>query len=238
MPPHPYSLYLNKISAMLKDENILEPLFEDSRLPELLKEANARWKTEQQLREEFYEKIQPGNKWEFINGKIIMHSPAKEQHTEARKKLSMMLQIYASLHDSGKVHDETALIALTRNDYLPDIVFFSKEKTTTFKPNTWKYPAPDFVVEVISNSTKSTDKGIKKKDYAVHGIKEYWLVDPANKTVEQYLLNEKKGKFELFSKKTINDQIACQIIQDCSFPVAAIFDENIKMKVVKEWMSK
>ena len=151
---HPSSLYLGKNSTMLRDENVLEPLFEDSRLPELLGEANARWKNEQQLREEFYEKIQPGDKWEFINGKIIMHSPAKEKHTQARKKLSYLLQTFVSLNDLGEVHDETALAALTRNDYLPDIAYFSKEKTDHFKPDTWKYPAPNFVVEVLSDSTK------------------------------------------------------------------------------------
>ena len=50
---------------MLRDDDILEPILENLHMPELVEELNARWKVEQRLREEFYEKIQPGNKWEF-----------------------------------------------------------------------------------------------------------------------------------------------------------------------------
>ena len=89
---------------MSNTSTILQPILENSNFPRLLNELNVLWKNEQRLREEFYEKIQPGDKWEFINGKIIMHSPAKEKHTEARKKLSLLLQIFVSLKDLGKVN--------------------------------------------------------------------------------------------------------------------------------------
>ncbi len=222
---------------MLRSENVLEPLLEDSRLPELIEELNVRWKNEQKLREEFYEKIQPGDKWEFINGKIIMHSPAKEKHTQARKKLSLLLQIYVSAHGNGDVYDETTLVALTRNDYLPDILYYSKEKLDKILPNTWKYPIPDFIVEILSKGTKKTDRGIKKEDYAFHGAKEYWIVDPDKKMVEQFILDETKKEFVPFSKKKLEDHITCQVISGCSFPVAAIFDEDIKMQVVRAWLN-
>jgi Uma2 family endonuclease len=221
---------------MLRDSEIIEPILENLHMPELVEELNVRLKEEQRLREDFYEKIQPGDKWEFINGKIIMHSPAKEKHTEARLKLSMLLQIFTSLHDLGQVKDETALVALTRNDYLPDILFFSKEKASKFKPDTWKYPAPDFVVEILSDSTAGTDRGIKKEDYAAHGAKEYWLVDPDLQLVEQYILDEKKKEFWLYTKKSVGDFIECKTIAGLRFPVAAIFNEKEKMAVVKEWM--
>ena len=221
---------------MSNTQTILQPILENSNFPKLLNELNVLWKNEQRLREDFYEKIQPGDKWEFINGKTIMHSPAKEKHTEARKKLSLLLQIYVSLNDLGKVHDETALVSLTRNDYLPDIVFFLKEKSSCFLPNTWKYPAPDFAVEILSKGTAKTDRGIKKEDYAKHGTKEYWIIDPDAQTVEQYLLEETNQVFALFAKKTKEDQISVQSIANCIFPVLAIFDEKKKMEVVKNWM--
>ncbi|MEM1121798.1 MAG: Uma2 family endonuclease, partial [Bacteroidota bacterium] len=138
--------------------------------------------------------------------------------------------------DLGKVHDETALVSLTRNDYLPDIAFFPKEKSDKFSPNTWKYPAPDLAIEILSKGTAKTDRGIKKQDYAKHGTKEYWLIDPDKQTVEQFMLNEDTQVFELFTKKTITDQITVQTIADCTFPVKAIFDEKEKMEVVKNWM--
>jgi Uma2 family endonuclease len=205
-------------------------------MPELVEELNVRLKQEQLLREAFYEKIQPGDKWEFINGKIIMHSPAKEKHTLVRQKLDYLLQTYASLHDLGQVRSETSLVSLTRNDYLPDILFFTKERAAAFHANTWKYPVPDLIVEVLSDSTAGTDRGIKKDDYAAHGAHEYWLVDPETQLVEQYLLDEVKKEFWLFTKKTTHDEIECKVIEGLAFPVAAIFDEQVKMQVVKDWL--
>ncbi|HFA51509.1 MAG TPA: Uma2 family endonuclease [Bacteroidetes bacterium] len=218
---------------MVQDTNILTPILETPRMPELINELQVHWEDEQRLREEYYEKIQPGDKWEFINGKIIMHSPAKDKHTEARKNLSYILQTQVAISGEGTIKDETALVTFARNDYLPDIVFFSKEKAALFTPDTWKYPAPDFVVEILSKSTEATDKGIKKEDYAANGTKEYWLVDPDAQSVEQYILDNKKQVFKLFSKKTFNDNIDCQVLNGLSFPVAAIFDEKKKLEVVR-----
>ncbi len=230
------ALFLEKISAMLRDNDIFEPFLDNLRMPELVEELYSRWKEEQRLRAEFYEKIQPGDKWEFINGKIIMHSPTKDKHTNARENLGGMLRFYVDLHQLGKIYSETSLVSLTRNDYLPDISFFAKEKSSKFKPDTWKYPIPDFIIEILSGSTASTDRGIKKEDYAAHGAREYWLVDPDMQLVEQYLLDEEKKEFWLFTKKTTNDRIECKVIEGLSFPVAAIFDEQVKMQVVRDWL--
>lgn len=221
---------------MLRDDDIIEPILESLHMPELVAELNAHLKEEKRLREEFYEKIQPGDKWEFINGKIIMHSPAKEKHTVARQRLDYLLQTYVSIHELGQVRSETSLVSLTRNDYLPDILFFTKERASAIHADTWKYPVPDFIIEVLSDSTASTDRGIKKEDYAAHGAREYWLIDPDTQLVEQYLLDEEKKEFWLFTKKTTQDQIECKVIAGLTFPVAAIFDEQVKMQVVKDWL--
>lgn len=46
--------------------------------------------------------------------------------------------------------------------------------------------APDLVVEVISLSTAKTDRDAKFKLYRENGVKEYWIADPENGTVEVY----------------------------------------------------
>ena len=49
-------------------------------------------------------------------------------------------------------------------------------------------PAPDFIAEILSDSTASVDRGVKFQDYAAHGVGEYWIVDPVQQTIEQYRL--------------------------------------------------
>jgi len=47
---------------------------------------------------------------------------------------------------------------------------------------------PDWVCEVLSPSTRNTDKNSKSKVYADAGVRHMWLVDPKNKTLEAFEL--------------------------------------------------
>lgn len=43
----------------------------------------------------------------------------------------------------------------------------------------WEEPkAPDFVLEITSNSTYTEDQGVKRGVYALLGVREYWQYDP------------------------------------------------------------
>jgi Uma2 family endonuclease len=46
--------------------------------------------------------------------------------------------------------------------------------------------APDFVLEVLSDSSRSKDIIIKTEKYMTAGCKEYWIIDPENETVIVY----------------------------------------------------
>lgn len=48
------------------------------------------------------------------------------------------------------------------------------------------YGAPDFVIEVLSKSTRKKDMVIKLNKYMNAGVREYWMIDPVKKTVIVY----------------------------------------------------
>lgn len=52
------------------------------------------------------------------------------------------------------------------------------------------FGAPDLVIEVLSPSTRKKDMQLKYHKYGNAGVREYWIVDPANKAVIQYNLIE------------------------------------------------
>ena len=56
--------------------------------------------------------------------------------------------------------------------------------------------APDLVVEVLSPSTFKRDRTVKKDAYEKYGVKEYWLVSGAEKTIEVYHLRDGKFVFD------------------------------------------
>jgi Uma2 family endonuclease len=53
--------------------------------------------------------------------------------------------------------------------------------------------APDWVIEVLSPSTAAKDQIQKRDVYQYHGVKEYWLVHPTDKTLTVYRL--KQGEY-------------------------------------------
>ena len=127
-----------------------------------------------------------------------------------------------SLH-LGYVGYEKLLISLTRNDYEPDICFFRHDVSQTFSPQQMRFPAPDFIVEILSETTVRTDREIKFDDYAAHGVKEYWIIDPDAEVVEQYLLRDEEY---LLIKKTDSGILKSEAIAGFAIPVRAIFDEQ------------
>lgn len=48
------------------------------------------------------------------------------------------------------------------------------------------YGAPDFIIEVLSKSTKRKDSIIKLNKYMNAGVREYWMIDPAKQKVIVY----------------------------------------------------
>ncbi|MEM6842939.1 MAG: Uma2 family endonuclease [Bacteroidota bacterium] len=141
-----------------------------------------------------------------------------------------MTSTYVDLYDLGFVGIEKILISLTRNDYEPDTCYFSKEKADQFTDDQMKFPSPDWVVEVLSDSTKANDYGVKFKDYKAHGISEYWIIDPEKEVVEQYVLQD--GTYELLLKTGQGD-INSHALSGFSIPVRAIFDKAENLKTLR-----
>lgn len=188
---------------------------------------------EKKRRHDFYEWLTDDVKAEFINGEVIMHSPVKRGHLRASKLLNNLLYNYIAVNDLGEVDVEKAMVTLTRNDYEPDICYWRKEVADEFSDDTMQHPAPDLVVEVLSRSTAKRDRGIKFEDYAAHGVREYWLVDPIRQTVEQFQLDEAFMAFDAVGNFHLNDSITALTIPGFTIPIKAIFDQQTNRETLK-----
>jgi len=186
-------------------------------------------KAEQKKRRHFYEIVDENKKMEFINGEIIFQSPVKLQHNNATSLLCVLLKTFVAKYKLGFVGVEKILISLTRNDYEPDLCFFGREKSINFKKKQMQFPAPDFVVEVLSDSTEKYDRETKFQDYAAHGIQEYWIIDAEKETVEQYFLQNEAYDLLLKAK---DGKIESVVLPNFKIPIQAIFDEQINLKTL------
>lgn len=70
--------------------------------------------------------------------------------------------------------------------------------------------APDLVVEVLSPGTAKHDRQQKYEAYQRHGVREYWIVDPAYDVVEGWVLAE--GAFRHQGVYADSDQFSSTIL--------------------------
>ncbi|MFY8001634.1 MAG: Uma2 family endonuclease [Candidatus Kapaibacteriota bacterium] len=199
-----------------------------SELQKALQEENAK-------RLHFYNVIDENKKMEFINGVIVFHSPVMKRHNNATGLLYSLMNMYAELTEQGFVGIEKIMISLTRNDYEPDICFFPESLAKTFTETQMQFPAPTWIVEVLSKSTAKNDRTVKFQDYAAHGVREYWIIDPDTGTVEQYSL--RKGKYDLLLKAK-DGMISSLALKGFSIPIRAIFHRKENSIALRQMLEK
>jgi Uma2 family endonuclease len=191
-------------------------------LRELLDKLEQTWEEEQRRRHEFWADADEGVKAEFILGEIIYHSPIYGRHWKASTRITRYLIPYVYDNNLGEVGYEKVMIRLTRNDYEPDICFWNAETAANFQQKQSAFPPPDFIVEILSDSTKDRDYGIKMTDYALHGVREYWIVDVEHETIEQYVL---EGNAFTLAQKLKDGTLASEAIPGFRIGVKAVFAE-------------
>src|SRR5262249_40589697 len=76
----------------------------------------------------------------------------------------------------------------------PDFFFVSKGRLDIVKHG-FVEGAPDLAVEIVSPDDPDRDYKDKLKEYEHGRIREYWIVDPLQRVVNQFILN-KEGKYE------------------------------------------
>lgn len=172
-------------------------------------------------------------KAEFINGEVVVHSPALERHNAAFLRLGMLLNAFVDDRGMGMVRVEKALIELSRNSYEPDIVFFANEKAAIIEPDQLYYPAPDLIVEVLSKSTQQNDRGEKFEDYAAHNVTEYWLVDPVRETVETFTIDADTNEYAATGLFRVGQSVSSQVVTGFTISVKAVFDAGVNVTALR-----
>lgn len=82
------------------------------------------------------------------------------------------------------------------------------------------YGEPDFVVEILSPSTRKKDISIKLRKYKNAGVREYWIVDPDKKIIYVYEF----AKCEFPVMYTFEDKVPVGILGgECEVDFAEIY---------------
>ena len=212
-------------------------LLESSQAPRIIQQVQSTLADEQNRRRAFYEWMDEDMKTEFINGEIVVHSPALDKHSSVVMLLGTLLNVFVNARNLGLVRVEKALVELTRNSYEPDICYFGLDKSASISPELLYYPAPDLVVEVLSESTKKNDREVKFEDYAAHGVAEYWIIDPKRQTIETFTIDANTEAYAATGIFKIGQSVSSTILPNFTIPVKAIFDNNANVAALRGLLS-
>lgn len=85
----------------------------------------------------------------------------------------------------------------------------------------WIFGAPDLLIEVISPEGPERDRLVKRRLYAENKVREYWLVDPEERTVEVLTLAGSEWTPHGYFKA--GDVLATPVFPAIGLPVDQIF---------------
>jgi len=136
------------------------------------------------------ERIRNEMKTEVINGIKMMSPPAFSNHNHVKLNVALVFKIYLKGNICMPFGDGEKVILPSQGegDYIVPDFFVLCDRSKHKKDCV--HGAPDLVVEVLSPGTAKYDRGDKKDLYQLNGVKEYWIIEPNNKSIEVYLLKD------------------------------------------------
>ena len=126
---------------------------------------------------------------ERIAGSIVMMSSPSLNHIFISGNIYRIFGNHLANGPCTAIPDGATLYLDSDNEFKPDMMVVCDPGK--LGPD-GVYGAPDLVVEVLSPSTARNDKGIKKDAYEACGVREYWIVSPGDRSIDQYLLRDGK----------------------------------------------
>ena len=145
-----------------------------------------------------------GERAELIDGKIYNMAPPSFIHQKLINKLSQKITNYIdSKVGSCELVPAPFAVFLNADDktYVePDIsVICDKNKLT----DRGCIGAPDFIIEIVSPSSRKMDYSKKNALYSEAGVREYWIVDPAKERTTIYRYEEDAAPMIFAFEQTI-----------------------------------
>jgi Uma2 family endonuclease len=159
---------------------------------------------------------------EWVNGRIILMSPANDFHEERDEWLGRVMGDWIEQHESGTLRRNMTVRLSGAIRRVPDILFISSANRHIIKPTCIDGP-PDLVIEIISPDSQDHDRREKFQEYQAGGVPEYWIVDPLSKRLDAFRLKE--DSYELFPP--VEDRIEAAALPGLYVRPSWLFGEKL-----------
>src|SRR5256885_6170634 len=183
-------------------------------MPTVAEKQARRWTYEE------YYRLNDDQRYEIIDGNLLMAPEPDTWHQSWVGALFIILDRHVRSQYLGKVFLSPVDVVLnSENSVQPDLVFISTANLSIVQRR-GIFGTPDLLVEMVSVFSMRRDRYDKKELYARFGVKEYWIGDPANKTLE--ILTLKAGRYELHCCAEEKGKLASLVLTGLEFDLSEI----------------
>ena len=148
-----------------------------------------------------------GQRAELIDGQIYNMAPPSPLHQKLVMELSATIRNYIKSNSgSCEVYPAPFAVFLNQDNYN----YSSKMKDRGCNG------APDFIIEIVSPSSKRMDYLTKLFKYRTAGVREYWIVNPMTRIVQVYCFGEPEDS----TQYSFDEEISVGIYNDLKIRIA------------------
>lgn len=161
------------------------------------------------------------NRYEIIEGQLQVTPAPSTLHQAVVRNLALLLGDHVRRHDLGELFFAPCDVFFSEISVVePDLMFISKGRTAIIE-HAFIRGAPDLVVEVLSPGTTRRDRQAKRQLYALHGVANYWVIDPIEQRFESYTLSA--GEYELAAVAAQGEACAAAPFPDLEIRLAELW---------------
>ena len=134
-----------------------------------------------------------GLRHEIIEGEHYVTASPVLRHQRILLRFTYLLQSHLERWPAGELLFAPFTVLLSEfNVFEPDLLYISAARLHQLTEKNLQ-GAPDLVVEILSPSTQSRDRRLKREVYERTGVEEYWVVDPDENVIEVYRRSQPAG---------------------------------------------
>lgn len=159
--------------------------------------------------------------YEILDRELLTGSLTSTKHQIVLLNLAISLSTFVEKNESGRVLITPIDLVLSKCEVVqPDIIFISTKNKQIIK-STHIEGVPDLVIEIISPGSAQRDRIIKRKIYTLHGVKEYWLVQPEKEQIQ--VLRLEKGDFQSIAELTSEEILTLPLLSGLEIRLIDVF---------------
>ncbi len=167
-----------------------------------------------------YSRLDDDQRYEIIDGNLDMAPAPDTWHQEWVGELFSLLKQQVRQFKLGRVFLSPIDVVLDEDNIVqPDLIFIAVNHSGMIQRRAI-FGVPDLVVEIISPSSVQRDRYAKRALYARFGVKEYWIGDPANKSLE--ILTLQQGRYELHGCAEEKGKLTSLVLPGLEFDLSNI----------------